>query len=320
MRRLSRFLAALLVVVVLLGSATGCAARAPLPHDGRLRVVCTLFPPYDFVRQIAGDAVEVTLLLAPGQECHSYEPTPRDILAIQDCDLFLYGGGESESWVVDMLDAIEGERRVLSLLDCVDAVAEEHPEGANAGHVAHDHKGADEVEYDEHVWTSPRNAVRIVSRIADELCALDDGNAVAYRVAAADYTAQLDALDAQFRAAVTTGTRRTLVFADRFPFRYFADEYGLQCLAAFPGCESNAEPSAATVARLIDRVRDEQIPIVLTIEFSNGKLADTIGEATGAKKREFHSCHNLTAAEFAEGESYLSLMQKNLSVLKEALA
>lgn len=319
MRRFSRFFAALLALV-LLGGMSGCAARTPQPNDGRLRVVCTLFPPYDFVRQIAGDAVDLTLLLAPGQECHSYEPTPRDILAIQDCDLFIYGGGESESWVVDMLDAIEGERRVLSLLDCVDAVEEEHPEGANAGHIAHAHGDEDEPEYDEHVWTSPRNAARIAARIADELCALDGDRAAAYRAAAADYTTQLDALDAQFRAAVTNGARRTLVFADRFPFRYFADEYGLQCLAAFPGCESNAEPSTATVARLIDRVRDERIPVVLTIEFSNGKLADTIGEATGAQKREFHSCHNLTAAEFAAGESYLSLMQKNLAVLKEALA
>lgn len=320
MTRFFRF-AAVLLTIVLLSGAAGCAARTQ-PTDDRLQVVCTLFPPYDFVRQIAGDAVNVTLLLAPGQECHSYEPTPRDILAIQDCDLFIYGGGESEHWVVDMLDAIDGERRVLSLLDCVDAVEEEHPEGAKAGHAAHhhEHDHEDEPEYDEHVWTSPHNAAHIVARIADELCALDSGSAAAYRAAAADYTAKLDTLDAQFRAAVDTGVRRTLVFADRFPFRYFADEYGLQCLAAFPGCESNAEPSAATVARLIDRVRDEEIPVVLTIEFSNGKLADTIGEATGAQKREFHSCHNLTAAEFNAGESYLSLMQKNLSVLKEALS
>lgn len=319
-------LAAWAITLVLLLSLCGCAWPETPPDDGRLHVVCTLFPPYDFVRQIAGDQVKVTLLLSPGQECHSYEPTPRDILDIQDCDLFIYGGGESESWVEDMLASIEGDRQVLSLLDCVEAVAEETPEGAS--HRGHHHDGGDDadhahkddVEYDEHVWTSPHNAIHIVRHITTALCALDAAHATEYQANSAAYQAALEELDAAFAAVVSAGARRTLVFADRFPFFYFAAAYDLTCLAAFTGCESNAEPSAATVARLIDRVRADAIPVVLTIEFSNQKLADTICESTGAQKRELHSCHNVTATEFANGATYLSLMQSNLAVLKEALA
>lgn len=308
-----RLLAALLALALTLSLAAGCATAPTQEADGRLRVVCTLFPPYDFTRQIAGDAVDVTLLLSPGEECHAFEPTPKDILDIQNCDLFLYGGGESEAWVEDILASVGGDVHALALMDCVKTVTEETLPGMQAA-------GEADGAQDEHVWTSPRNAARICEALCGELCALDTANAAVYTAACAAYTAQLDALDAAFREAVDAGARRELVFADRFPFRYFADDYGLTCRAAFPGCENNAEASAATVASLIDWVREEKIPVVLYIEFSNQKLADTLCEAAGAQKRLFHSCHNVTAAEFSGGATYLSLMTDNLTVLKEALA
>lgn len=303
---MKRIFSALLIAALLL-SLCGCAAVSDKAND-RLTVVCTLFPPYDFVRQIAGDAVEVSLLLDPGQECHTYEPTPKDIVDIQNCDLFLYGGGESEAWVEDILASVGDGVRTMPLMDGVDLMEEAHD---------HDHEDA---AYDEHVWTSPRNAVTLTQRITDALCELDEANAAAFRAAAADYTAQLTALDTQFAAAVAEGQRHTLVFADRFPFRYFADTYDLTCTAAYTGCDSHAEPSAATVTALIDQVQAEAIPVVLYVEFSNQQLADTVCEATGAEKRLFHSCHNVTAEEFAAGATYLSLMEQNLAVLKEALA
>lgn len=296
----------LLLAAVLVLSLSGCAAL-PTNNDDRLQVVCTLFPPYDFVRQVAGEAVAVTLLLDPGQESHTYEPTPKDIVTIQNCDLFICGGGESEAWVADILASIGEDVRVLKLMDCVTLDEDAHE---------HDH----EHEADEHVWTSPKNAVRIVGHITDALCALDTAHADALRAAASDYTAQLGALDKQFQETVDNAARRHFVFADRFPFRYFADAYGLSWDAAYQSCDSHAEPSAATVTALIDRVKAEKIPVVLYIEFSNQQLADTLCEATGATKRLFHSCHNVTADELAAGATYLSLMTDNLSVLKEALS
>lgn len=298
----------LLLTVALVLSLGGCAALQA-NNDDRLQVVCTLFPPYDFVRQVAGEAVAVTLLLDPGQEAHTYEPTPKDIVAIQNCDLFICGGGESEAWVADILASIGKDVRVLKLLDCV-------PLTENT----HDHADEHEHEADEHVWTSPKNAIAIVGHITDALCALDTAHADAFRTAASDYTANLSALDVQIQTTVDTAARRHLVFADRFPFRYFADAYGLSWDAAYLGCDSHAEPSAATVTALIDRVKAEGIPVVLYIEFSNRQLADTLCEATGAKQRLFHSCHNVTADELAAGATYLSLMTDNLSVLKEALS
>lgn len=302
---LKRILAITTALLLLVGLA-GCAGTTG--QDDGLTVICTVFPPYDFVRQVAGEAADVSLLLDPGQESHTYEPTPKDIITIGECDLFICVGGESEAWVADMLASLDTPPRTLELMDCVEPLHAEHD---------HDHEGE---AVDEHVWTSPKNAQDIVAAITDTLCELDTANADTFRRAADAYKADLSALDSDFAAAVAAGQRRTLVFADRFPFRYFADEYGLTYHSAYEGCDSHAEPSAATVAALIDLAKAEQVPVVLYIEFSNQKLADTLAESTGAEKRLFHSCHNVTADEMAAGATYLSLMRQNLAVLKEALS
>lgn len=311
----------LLCAALLLGALSGCAQQPGIDSDdGKLHIVTTIFAPYDFAREIGGDDVSVTMLLKPGSEVHSYEPSPKDIIAIRNADVFLYVGGESDAWVRDVLEGVDNpDLRTVTLMDCVEALEEETVEGMQAGREAHDHDHAEEPEYDEHVWTSPRNAALICEKLADTFAAADPAHADAYAQRCGAYVEQLDALDLEFKQIVENAGRKTIVFADRFPLLYFADAYDLTYFAAYPGCADAAEPSAATVAFLIDKVAAEQIPVVFCIELSNQKLADTVCEATGAKKLQFSSCHNVTAAEFKDGATYLSIMQQNAAALREAL-
>ena len=288
----------LLICMLALALLAGCApASVQEPEDGKLHIVATVFPAYDFARAAAGDLADVELLLPPGTESHSYEPTPADILKVQSCDLFLYLGGASDAWVDTILSAAEPTGRTLKLMDCVELLEEETVEGMEEEKHGHDHEEelGQVKEYDEHVWTSPVNAARIVSAICDRLSQIDPENESLYRANCAGYQEELQKLDAAFRETVENGHFHTLIFADRFPVRYFVEEYGLDYYAAFPGCADDTEPSAKTVAFLIDKVRDEDIPAVLYIEFSNEKMADVICEDTGCEKLLFHSCHNVSA-------------------------
>lgn len=288
----------------------GCTAEPEKPHDEtKLQIVCTSFPAYDFAREIAGDRAELTLLIKPGSEVHSYEPTPKDMIRIQESDLFICNGGESEQWAETL---ITPKLNTIYMMDCVDTVEE----SADGIYNAED----GEPELDEHVWTSPLNAIKISEEICNALCKLDTDNAEAYKTNFTAYKAQLMALDREFRQVIKNSGKHTLVFADRFPMRYFALEYGLDCYAAFPGCSSETEPSAKTVAYLIDRVREDKIPAVLYMEFSNQKMADVICEDTGCNKLPFYSAHSVSAEQFGQGVSYLDLMRINLNSLKEALS
>ncbi|MDR2193008.1 MAG: zinc ABC transporter substrate-binding protein [Treponema sp.] len=468
--------------------------------NGNITVTATIFPPYDFTRAIAGDKVNLTMLLPPGAESHSFEPTPRDIITIQKSDMFIYIGGESDAWVDRILDSMDTRNmKIIKLMDTVDVVEEEIVEGMQDDEEGHDHghshehedftiddvkdraltdwagdwqsvypylldgtldpvmdhmaesgektareyyeqyktaymtdtdkvsitadsmtfyrndvaakaqyaykgtgviadddgslwvrykfeavgnppQGApkyvmfsdhliapaksehfhlyssdvsfdalmadtnpvnyptyypadltkgeivvemigheEEAEYDEHIWTSPKNAVRMVQAITDALCEKDGANAGFYRRNASAYTAKLNELDAAFRKAVSNAKRNTIVFGDRFPFRYFADAYGLSYFAAFPGCSTETEPSAATVAFLIDKIRAEKIPVVFHIELSNERMADAIAGETGAKKRLLHAAHNISKRDFDSGVTYLELMTRNADTLREAL-
>ena len=303
---MKRLIAALLCLCLVL---CGCTAQPEKPHDEtKLQIVCTSFPAYDFAREIADDRAELTLLIKPGSEVHSYEPTPKDMIRIQESDLFICNGGESEQWAKTL---ITPELNTIYMMDCVDTVEE----SADGIYNAED----GEPELDEHVWTSPLNAIKISEEICNVLCKLDTDNAEAYKTNFTAYKAQLMALDREFRQVIKNSGKQTLVFADRFPMRYFALEYGLDCYAAFPGCSSETEPSAKTVAYLIDRVREDKIPAVLYMEFSNQKMADVICEDTGCKKLPFYSAHSVSAEQFEQGVSYLDLMRINLNSLKEAL-
>ena len=309
MKKVKRLIPLILCLCIVF---SGCAAREEEEKDSsKLQIVCTNFPAYDFVREIAGDRAQIKLLIKPGAEVHSYEPAPKEVIAIQESDLFVCNGGESEAWV----ESLVGEDvNVLRMMDCVETVAESG-EGIYAAEDERDHEHDDgEDELDEHVWTTPGNAAKICYALCDKLCEADSENANEYMLNYEVYNAKLMELDIEIRTTVLNGARDTLVFADRFPMRYFTREYGLKYYAAYPGCSSQTEPSA-----LIDHVREENIPAVLYMEFSNEKMADVICEDTGCKKLPFYSAHNVTAQQFKDGVTYIDLMRMNIDTLKEAL-
>jgi zinc transport system substrate-binding protein len=289
--------------------------------DKKISIVTTIFPAYDFTRAIVGDKAELTMLLPPAAESHSFEPTPQDIIKIQNCDVFIYVGGESDEWVRGVLDSLDtSTMKIVTLMDCVEVVEEEVVEGMEEE--PEEPASSDEekaAEYDEHVWTSPKNAKLIVQKISDALCEVDSANASIYRQNTAAYEIQLDDLDAKFQAVVDDAKRKTIVFGDRFPFRYFADAYGLSYYAAFPGCSTETEPSAATVKFLIDKINAEKIPVIFHIELSNEKMANIISEETGAKVLQLHAAHNISKEDFEAGLSYLEIMNQNVEALREAL-
>ena len=286
-----------------------------------MSVVATGFVQYDFARSIAGERADVKMLIHPGNEVHTYEPSPSDIMKIADCDVFVYTGGESDGWIEGISQNTGNTNMTeFKFMDYCTLYSEEHKEGMEQTeeHSEHENKGLYE-GYDEHVWTSVENAVKIADAMCKVFSEKDPDNADYYEKNLAEFKAELESLNEDFKNMVDGAARKTVVFGDRFPFLYLAKEYGLDYYAAFPGCASNTEASAATVAFLINKVKQENIPVVFSIEFSNGKIADAVAEPTGAKRLELHSCHNVTKDEFDSGETYISLMRKNLANLKEAL-
>jgi len=304
-----------LILLTIISAFAGCTGRLrPKQDSGKISVIATVFPPYDFAREIIGGEEELKMLLPPGAESHSYEPTLQDIMAVRSCDVFIYVGGESDAWVRKILDSVDiTDIKIITLIDCVELAEEKIVEGMEA------EGDGDEPEYDEHVWTSPKNVKLIVQKISVAMCEADPDNAAFYKKNTEEYLLKLDELDVEFQSVADNAACRTLIFGDRFPFRYFADAYGLTYFAAFPGCSSETEASPKTIAFLIEKVRAEDISAVFYIELSNEKTANTICAETGAKKLLLHSCHNVTRDEFKNGITYLELMQRNVEALKEAL-
>ena len=314
---------------------TGCAAPQEAAEDGKMSVVCTLFPYYDFARQIAQDRANVTLLLSPGREAHSFEPTPRDALTVANADVFVYNGGEGETWVEDLLDAAgENIGNAACMMDFVDAHEEEIVEGMQVREHDHEHEhgeehehengrdheeDSDEIEYDEHIWTAPENAVTLCRAVCEAMCAQDSANAEFYRANCEDYCAELTALDEQFRALRSEAKRDLLVFADRFPMLYFCESYDLHYRAAFHGCSTDTEPSLYTLKYLIDKVNEEDIPVICTIDLSSQKIAEAVSESTGAEIVTLYSLQTVSRADFDAGETYVSLMARNLDTLRKGL-
>ena len=327
----------LLLALALSLSLAACAAPAEKADGGKLQIVTTLFPYYDFARAIAQDRADVTLLLSPGREAHSFEPTPLDAVTISEADVFLYNGGEGEYWVESMLDAAgENIAVVARMMDYVDALNEEYVEGMqgaddhdhdheHGSHDDHDHDheedehDSDEIEYDEHIWTSPKNAVVLCRAVCDAICRADAENAAFYRANCENYCAQLEDLDARFAALCESAPRRLLIFADRFPMLYFCREYGLDYRAAFHGCSGDTEPSLATIKFLIDKVEDENIPVVYTIDFGTKKVAAVVSECTDAAIDTLYSMQTVSRADFDAGETYLTLMERNFEALRKGL-
>lgn len=308
----------------------GCGNQSTSTTSGdkALKIVCTNFSGYDFARQIAGDKAEVTMLLKPGAEAHSYEPTPEDIKAIQSSDLFVYTGGDADEWVEHVLESIDtNKHKAFKMMDAVSLREEEivegmvhehhHEEDAHEEHAHHEHEHAHEM--DEHVWTSPVNAIAIVKAMSDNIIALDETDAEYFKKNTETYVGQLEALDKEFRDVIDHAKRKEIIVGDRFPFLYFAKEYGLSYYAAFPGCSKDTGSNPATVAFLIDKVKADNIPVVFHIEMSNEQMSKSIAEATGAKNMLLNAIHNVTAEQFEKGVTYIDLMKENVKALKEAL-
>lgn len=301
MRRALAFLVAFVFAFLL----NGCAA-SQRKSDDKLQIVTTIFPAYDFAKQVFGERADITLLIKPGMESHSYDPSARDIVKIDSCDLFIYNGGESDAWVENVLRSTD-DVNTLRMMSFVEAIEEEELIGVDSDD--------DEDEYDEHIWTSPKNAALIVDGIKTEAVRLDPDNRELYRSNAADYSEQILELDRRFMELLADESRY-FVFGDRFPLLYFFKEYDLNYYAAFPGCSSETEPSAKTVAFLTDELNEDYtLNAVFCIELSNRKLAETLASENGLQAYEFHSCHNVTVDDFEAGASYVSLMERNYDML-----
>ena len=331
-----------LAVMFLFCLLSGCgrAESGEEPGDGeggrKLKVAATLFPYYDFVRQVAGDQVELSLVIPAGMDSHSFEPTPRDIRTMQEADVIIANGGAMEHWVDQVVDSFDREdQTVVIMMDHVDAVEEEivegmehsdeghghvhvHEDGEEDGHLEED-ESQYEIEYDEHIWTSPVNAMRMVDVIAETLTERDPDHGAMYQAGAAAYLEELERLDKEFREVRDSAVHDMIVMGDKFPLRYFADTYVLRYRAAFSGCSSDTEPSARTIAYLIDKVKEEGLPVIYYLELSSHRVAEIIGEETGAVPLLFHSCHNVTRRQFEEGVTYLELMEQNVKNLREGL-
>lgn len=329
----------------------------------KLKVMTTLFPYYDFARAVIGDIddIDLQLLVSPGQDDHSFEPTPKDVVAINQADLFIYNGGSIENWVDTVIDSLDNKKQQqMRMMDAIGQerlLGEEEEEGvfavsdhdhehedshshaqdekatddyedshshtkehSQAGNTSEqeEHSHADE-ELDEHIWTSPANAEILVDSICQKLSQMMPEHKVQFRKNADNYIKQIKQLDTKFKNITSKATHKEVIFADKFPIKYFAKEYGLKYYAAFAGCSGDTEPSAKTVAFLIDKVKKNDVKGIFYLELSSTAMADTICQDTGTVAYQFNSCHNITNEQFKAGVTYVQLMKENAKILEKAL-
>ena len=327
------------VIILVVCLACLCFAGCSPKDDGKLKIVVTIFPEYDWVMNVLGDRasdVSVTLLLDSGADLHSYQPSVSDMVSVAQADLFMYVGGESDEWVDDALKNAKNKKmRTMNLLSILgdkayhEAIVEgmEHDHDHDHEDEDHDHEHEheheeDEEEYDEHVWLSLRNAAIYVKRIATELAALDPDYADVYKANAAAYVERLTALDARYTEAVAAASRDTILFGDRFPFRYLVEDYGIKYYAAFVGCSAETNASFETIAFLAGKVDQLDLSVILKIESSTEDIAKGIRDASAKKNQSIlvlDSLQSATKKEYAAGRTYLAVMESNLSVLESAL-
>ena len=326
---MKKILSVCIVCGLLLCALAGCGKPAvPAEDNGKLKIVCTIFPIYDWVREILGDRLddaEVTLLLDSGVDLHSYEPLPEDLLALAACDLFIYVGGESdEKWAPGTIEST-GVKASLNLLEALGDAAKEEEDVEGMQEEEHDHEEGEEHEeheMDEHIWLSLKNAAILCAAICDRICAADEKNAETYRANAAAYTEKLNDLDARFAAAVDTAKFKAVVVADRYPFRYLFDDYGITPYAAFSGCSTESQASMGTIVALAEKLDALGLNAVAVTESSSGSIADAVLSASKNADRTvvtLDSLQSVTESKVNEGAKYLTVMEQNLSALITAL-
>ena len=314
------------IICIIIGFS---ANKQKLSKNDKLNIVVTTFSTYDFAKQIVGDKADVTFLLGPGVDSHSYEPSAKDLVKLKNADVFIYIGGEMEQWVDKVLetDTINKEATTLiQVTESVETIEEQEVDGAEEEEHHHheDHENDEEHEheegaFDEHIWTSPSNAIKMVEYLNEKFSNLDSNNKEEYQKNADNYIEQIKDLRTKIQEIVDNKKRNRLVFGDKMPMQYFLNEFGLTASAAFNGCSTEAEPGTKTITYLVSKVKEENIPVVLYIELSTGKTAKSIANETGAKSMQIQTLHNISKDDFKNGETYVSLMTRNLQVLKEAL-
>ena len=315
--KLKRKLLAVITAAATVLSLCACSSESGYSnsYSGKLKIISTVFPPYDLARQIAGDNAEISILLPLGSEIHNYEPSAKDMIAIRNCDIFLYIGGENEQWAEKLINSNDTENvTAVKLIDYVPTLSEDEDEHDHDHD--HDHEHKHEHETDEHIWTSPKNAQLM---LYDAICKVDPSDKQTYTKNKDAYAKQLSDLDNAYRSAVDNAKNKTIVLADKFPFRYLAHEYGLEFSAAFAACSDESEPGVSTMIKLTKTIKENNIPAVYYLEFSSTKIADTLCDETGATKLMLHSCHNVSKQDIENNVSYVDLMKQNLENLKLTL-
>ncbi len=323
---MKRFVALLLIIFAVAGIISGCSGKSSEKDENKLSIVTTVFPIYDWVKNIAGDAenVETTMLIDNGVDLHSFQPTAKDILTISKCDVLIYAGGESDAWITDALnEKVNKNMKVISLIDALGEKAKEEETVEGMEDDGEDEEGEEgETEFDEHVWLSLKNAAFLCNRISDELCEKDVNNKSTYASNAKAFINEIEALDKEYEIAVNAAGTKTLLFGDRFPFRYMTDDYGLAYYAAFKGCSAETEASFETISFLAGKVDELGLKAIMQIETSDGSIAETIRKATKEKNQKIltlDSMQSVTSDNIKSGTTYLSIAKSNLKTLKEAL-
>ena len=297
------------------------SGKSKQKDSNKIQVVASNFASYDFLRAIIGDDenIQLTFLLGPGKDAHSYDPTAQDLITIQNADLFVYVGGEMEKWADKVLDSLENDNtKTICIADDVDTIEEKEVDGAEE---TEEEEEEEEGAFDEHIWTSPANAIKMVNSLEKAMEEVDNSNASKYKQNAEKYIAQIKEVDNKIQDIVDNKARDRLIFGDKMPMQYFIDYYNLEVTAAFNGCSTETEPSASTIAYIERKVKEEKIPVVLYIELNNGKVAKTIADeaGNGCEALQIQTLHNVSLDDFKQGETWVSLMTRNLDVLRKAL-
>lgn len=357
----------IVTIAMILGMA-GCGKTTEKEDNYRLKIVTSLFPYYDMARAVIGDVkgIDLKMIVTPGQDSHSFEPTPSDVIQMENADVLIYNGGSLETWIDTLLDSLNNKNQIqMKMMDYVDVLNEEIVEGMDTRFDSHDehshsedshnhkehshsedsynqeegshsedslkheehshdsevsdHEEESHNETDEHIWTSPVNEIIMTEKICETLSKALPEEKENFQKNAENYISQLKELDNEFRTIVENAKTKEIIFADKFPLQYFAKEYGLKYYAAFPGCGSDMEPSAKTIAFLVDKIKEDNIKAVFYLELSSHIVADAIETDTGAKPLQFNSCHNITQKQFDSGVTYVDLMKENVNNLKIAL-
>ncbi len=278
--------------------------------DDKISIIATLFPQYDFAKQIGGDRADVALLLTPGTETHTYEPTPQNIIQINNADMFIYTGKYMEPWSDKIISSVDGNTKVLDVSKNINLRAIEHD---------HEPEEPEQHEYDPHIWLNPQNAVVMIKNITEELCLIDPNYAEYYNTNANKLITQIETLDSEIEEVVNSSSSKKIAFGGTFAYAYFIERYNLEYVSAYESCGEDTEPSVANIKRVVDYMNDNNIKVIFYQEMSSGKIADSIAKEVGGQKLVFHTVHNASPNEIDKGETYVSLMRRNLENIKIAL-